>query len=98
DGSSGWRGVVLVIGQGVINAVGRGGNQFGGAIFVAKTLDTSGNVLPSLGIPQVFWSNSNPGNGNAIDTGIYYDTCWINHAWAALAPPYQVLPFREIPE
>jgi hypothetical protein len=96
DGTSGWRGIVLVIGQGVINAAGLGNNQFAGAIFVAKTRDSLGNQLSFLGSPQVYWSDGSSGTGTSIGNGIYYDSCWINYAWSAL--PYQVLSFREIPQ
>jgi hypothetical protein len=96
DGTVGWRGVVLVIGQGAINASGLGTNEFDGAIFVAKTLDASGNVLATLGPPQVNWNIGGGGPGTSIGKGIYYDSCWISYAWSAL--PYQVLSFREIPQ
>jgi hypothetical protein len=97
DGTVGWRGIVLVVGQGVINASGRGDNgEFDGAMFVAKTRDSSGTVLGTLGSPQVNWSNGSTGTGASIGYGVFYDSCWINYAWSAL--PYQVLSFREIPQ
>ena len=96
SGTVGWRGIVLVIGNGVINASGVGSNEFDGAIFVATTLDSSGNVLSTFGSPQVNWNTGGGGPGTSIGAGVYYDSCWINNAWAAL--PYEVLSFREIPQ
>ncbi len=88
-GSFGWRGIVLVIGQGNLNGNQSESNEFDGAILVAKTRDPQGNLLSSLGTPSVDWSG---GTGN----GMYYDSCWINNA--ATASSYQVLSFREIPQ
>jgi len=88
-GSFGWRGIVLVIGQGNLNGNQSESNEFDGAILVAKTRDPQGNLLSSLGTPSVDWSG---GTGN----GMYYDSCWINNA--AAASSYQVLSFREIPQ
>ncbi len=87
-GSFGWRGIVLVIGEGNLNGDQSGSNEFDGAILVAKTRD-KGSLLNSLGTPSV---NLSVGNGN----GMYYDSCWINNA--AAASSYQVLSFREIPQ
>jgi hypothetical protein len=87
-GSFGWRGIVLVIGEGNLNGNQSQSNEFDGAILVAKTRD-KGNLLSSLGTPSVDWSG---GTGN----GMYYDSCWINNA--AAASSYQVLSFREIPQ
>jgi hypothetical protein len=87
SGSFGWRGIVLVIGQGNFNGTQSAGNEFDGAILVAKTRDPQGNLLGSLGNPIVNWTG---GSGN----GMFYDSCWINNA--AAASSYQVLSFREI--
>jgi hypothetical protein len=89
SGTAGWRGVVLVIGKGEIDGNAITGNEFDGALLVAKTRDASGSVLANLGSPVVNW-------GSAKGNGIYYNTCWINKAASAL--PYQVLSFREISE
>jgi hypothetical protein len=89
SGTAGWRGVVLVIGKGEIGGNAITGNEFDGALLVAKTRDASGSVLANLGSPVVNW-------GSAKGNGIYYNTCWINKAASAL--PYQVLSFREISE
>ena len=86
----GWRGLVLVIGKGVVDGSNTTANsEFDGAFLVATTRDSSGNLLPGLGIPNVNWSGA---GGN----GIFYDTCWNSNASAGF--PYKVLSFREIPQ
>ena len=87
SGDWGWRGVVLVIGQGNLQENGGGNNEFDGAMLVAKTLDGAGNPLAALGTPTLNW---NGGGGN----GVFYDSCWINNATAGTT--YKVLGFREI--
>jgi hypothetical protein len=89
SGNSGWSGIVLVIGQGTLDENGGGNNEFDGAVFVAKTTDSSKppKPLPTLGIPTVNW---NGGGGN----GVFYDSCWINSATGSLS--YNVLSFREV--
>jgi hypothetical protein len=90
SGTVGWRGIVLVIGQGSFTYGGGGNNQFDGAIFIAKTRDSSGNLLSTLGAPSVNWGG---GGGD----GIHYDHCWINSALSGGGLPVKVLSFREIP-
>ncbi len=68
SGDFGWNGLVFVIGQGDTQMNGGGSNQINGSMIVAKTRDSSGNLLPSLGSPVVNW---NGGGGN----GIRYDHC-----------------------
>lgn len=85
--NSGWRGVVLVIGQGTVTGSGWGGNEFDGAIFVAKTQDSLGNELASLG--QATFNITGSGG-----SGINYNSCWINSVQPVLN--YKVLSFREI--
>lgn len=89
SGTAGWRGVVLVIGQGKIDGNASTGNEFDGAMLVATTRDGVGNLLGSLGSPVVNW-------GTATGNGIYYNTCWLKKAASSL--PYQVLSFREVSE
>jgi hypothetical protein len=87
SGNTGWRGIVLVVGQGNMVENGGGNNEFDGAVLVAKTLDASGQPLAALGQPILNW---NGGGGN----GVYYDSCWINNAASGLT--YKILGFREI--
>jgi hypothetical protein len=84
---SGWRGMVLVIGQGTAIGSGGGGNEFDGAILVAKTRDAAGTELAALG--QATFSITGGGG-----SGINYNSCWINSAQTALN--YKVLSYREI--
>ncbi len=89
NAASGWRGIILVIGQGTVNGDDFGGNEFDGAIFVAKTRDALGNELAALG--QATFGIT-PGDGGG--SGINYNSCWINSAQTVLN--YRVLSFREI--
>lgn len=87
NGPAGWRGLVLVIGQGNIDGNNaNGGSEFDGAIIVAKTRDSSGNLLFNFGPPSIDWTN---GGGR----GIYYDSCWLKTMVPGI--PYTTLSFRE---
>ncbi len=88
-GNSGWKGIVLVIGDGTttFDGLGGGNGEFDGAIYVATIRDASGNLLPSLGTVNFDIAG---GGGN----GIYYNSCWINRVQQP--PSYLVLSFREI--
>ena len=86
SGDSGWKGIVLVIGQGVVEETGSANTgEIDGAVFVA-------NVVPG-GVPTLGPSSytvANPGG-----KGIYYNSCWIAKAQKPIS--YKVLSFREIP-
>jgi hypothetical protein len=88
SGTFGWRGIILVIGEGKVNGTSVSGNEIDGTMIVAQTRDSSFRLLSSLGPAIVDWTN---GKG-----GFFYDSCWINNAMAAF--PYKVLSFREIPQ
>ncbi len=88
SGTFGWRGIILVIGQGQVVGSSVSGNEIDGVMMVAQTRDSSGNSLSSLGPATVNWTN---GKGS-----LFYDSCWINNAMSAF--PYKVLSFREIPQ
>jgi len=89
NGNSGWKGIVLVVGDGTTTFTGLGGGnqEFDGAIFVASIKDTAGNLLSQLGNVGF---NISGGGGN----GVYYNSCWINRSQPILK--YQVLSFREL--
>lgn len=95
DPDASWNGVVLVIGQGVFSSSKNGTGGFAGAVLVAKTRDSSGNLLPdSGGLGPAFFGTltsygTNPG------TGITYNSCSIKQAQGPLT--YKVLSFHEIP-
>ena len=88
-GNSGWKGVILVVGDGTTTFIGNGGGngEFDGAIFVATTRDINGVQLPSFGTVNYDISG---GGGN----GVYYNSCWIKQVQQP--PTYKVLSFREI--
>jgi hypothetical protein len=90
SGDSGWKGIVLVVGQGkVIETGGAGGNEFDGAILIANTRDSSGALLPGNTLGAASYTLANPG-GN----GIYYNSCWIKTVLPIIS--YQALSFHEI--
>lgn len=89
DPDATWNGIILVIGQGVFNSNRAGSGQINGAVLVAKTRDSSGNLLPTLGAA----SYTQTGGG----LGIYYSTCWLNATAGPQRPTkYQVLSFHEL--
>ncbi len=88
DPNATWNGVILVIGQGNLIASQQGNGQINGAVLVAKTRDSSGNLLPdpNLGAATVDYS----GGG----LGIYYSSCWIK---AAQAPStFKILSYHQV--
>jgi hypothetical protein len=86
SGNVGWRGIVLVVGQGIMNVNGGGNNEYDGAIFLAKTRDAVGNLLQSLGGPVLSW---NGGGGN----GVYYSSGCVGNATTLTT--YRVVAYRE---
>jgi hypothetical protein len=87
SGNSGFYGIILVVGQGTFVANGGGNGQYNGAMLIAKTRDSSGNVLSSMGNPIVDWSG---GGGN----GIQYDGCAINNVQQGLG--FKTMASREL--
>ena len=97
NGNFTWNGIVMVIGQGDIEFGGGGGGTINGSVIIAKTKDSSGNELSTLGTPTLNWSG---GGGN----GIYYDHCWSDGLlnslplnFPATNNPLQVLSIRTMP-
>jgi hypothetical protein len=94
DPDASWNGLVLVIGQGIISSSKNGTGGIQGAVVVAKTRDTSGNLLTTTTLGSPFFGTqssygSNPG------FGIIYSSCLAQTAQGPLS--YKVLSFREIP-
>ena len=99
QGNFTWHGVILVIGQGEMEVSGGGGGgnaDITGTVILAKTRDTSGNLLPKLGTPTLDWSG---GGGN----GIHYDHCWADNILAKIpfnpgptTQPLKILSTRTI--
>lgn len=87
DPDASWKGLILVIGQGIFTSTKAGAGEIDGAVFIAKTLDSANNSLadPNLGAA----SFTQTGGGK----GIRYSSSWVTRAQAL---PYQVLSFREI--
>jgi len=91
DPSATWNGIVLVVGQGIVNNIDHGQyKQMNGAVFVAKTRDPSGNLLsdPRVGGASVTFDAPMQGNG------IRYSNCWIQKALPSAG--YKILSFHEI--
>jgi len=91
DPDNGWRGIILVIGKGKINNTDNTGTrEIDGAVFVAKTNNTSGVALPdpNLGGASVIFDDHMGGDG------IRYSNCWIQKAQPF--DSYKVLSFHEI--
>jgi hypothetical protein len=88
-GDAGWKGVVLVIGKGSIVGSNEGSNEFDGALLVANTRDSSGNLLPSFGQAKI---DLPAAGGN----GVYYNSCWVASALPTVS--YKILSFHEIPQ
>ncbi|HEY1937332.1 MAG TPA: PilX N-terminal domain-containing pilus assembly protein [Candidatus Angelobacter sp.] len=86
-GNTSYNGLIFVIGQGHLVGSGGGNGSFTGGIFLAKTKDSAGHQLSSLGEAIYDWSG---GGGN----GLTYDGSW----FAKLAGlfGYKVLAFHEV--
>ena len=85
DPDNGWRGIVLVIGEGKINNTDTtGSREFDGAVFVAKTNIAGSN----LGAASVQFNDEMQGNG------MRYSSCWIQRAQPTSG--YRILSFHEI--
>ena len=87
SGNVGWNGLVLVVGQGNFQGNGGGNNSYNGAIVVAKTRDSMGNLLTSLGAPTFNFSG---GGGN----GLNYSSGCI--AQATTLSTFHIMAFREM--
>jgi hypothetical protein len=85
---SGWKGIILVIGQGIVEETNSGSApldaEIDGAVFVANTVGSGGSLGPAS------YTIAGPGG-----KGIYYDTCWIAKAQKPIK--YEALSFHEIP-
>jgi len=91
NGNPSFDGIVLVIGKGSMSVSGGGNGEFDGAVFIARTLDSSGNQLASgsaPGSPTLDW---NGGGGN----GIVFDSCYTSNLNNLFT--YQKISFRELP-
>jgi len=72
-GNASFNGLILVIGQGIVNEFGGGNGGFNGTVFVAKTRNATSPYaeLATLGSPLYSWNG-----GGTSD--IQYNSCWAN--------------------
>jgi hypothetical protein len=88
---SSWYGIVMVVGQGSVQASSSAtGGAFNGAMLIAQTRNSSGQLLSGSGLGPATFNSSGHGNG------IYYNRWCIAAAEAAMT--YRVLSFHEIPQ
>jgi hypothetical protein len=69
NGNTNFDGLILVIGQGIMNVKGGGGGQVNGEVLIAKTNNPAGAQLATLGSPTLNWTG---GGSNFIQ----YNSCW----------------------
>jgi hypothetical protein len=92
DSDSSWKGVILVIGQGTViaNHLGNVDGEIDGAILVAQTRDSSGNLLPDPNLGSASFKSDLNGGG----LGIYYSSCWLKAAQRPLT--FKVLSYHQL--
>ncbi len=88
-----YNGVVLVIGQGSFVQSTSSGTHFDGALLVAKTRDSSGNLLSTLGTPSFTWQSPTGGPPPGSTPSLQYDSCEI---FRATLLNYKTLAIREL--
>jgi len=91
DPDTTWNGIILVIGQGIVNGSHMQFKQINGAMLVAKTRDPVTNLVlagSNLGGASVVFDDSMQGEG------IRYSACWIQKAQPTAS--YKILSFHEI--
>jgi hypothetical protein len=94
-----WHGIILVVGKGYFHSYlgSSTGGHMEGAVFIARTLDGSGNPLAGTSAPGLahfdFTSTSLTPSGSN-NYGVYYSSCWIQAATPNLG--YKILSFHEI--
>ena len=87
QGNGSFYGLILVVGQGTMDFSGGGNGQIQGGLFLAKTRDTSNNILSTLGSPSIDW---NGGGGN----GVFYNSFHVNNMFRNMA--FIKLAFKEL--
>jgi hypothetical protein len=92
DPDASWKGIILVIGQGVFTSTKKGVGEIDGALFIAKTQDSSNSLLPDPNLGAASFTQTGGGSG------IRYSSTWVANAQRLTMSPYRVLSFREIPE
>ena len=84
-GSGTFAGLILVVGQGTMTVTSNGSGSIDGGLFVAKTRDASGNLLPNLGVPSVTWAGG---------PNIQYNSFNINRMFVNIG--YLKLAYKEL--
>lgn len=89
DPDTSWNGIILVIGQGIVNGSHMQYKWINGAMLVAKTRDAGGSLLTGrIGGGIVSFGDTMQGSG------IAYSSCWIQKAQPISG--YKILSFHEI--
>jgi hypothetical protein len=93
DPDASWKGIVLVIGVGKLSSFQGGSGDFHGAVFLAKTVDTTTSPYTPMppgppGVPSFAFTSGSGGEG------IYYSNCWIQASMPTAG--YRILSFHEI--
>src|SRR5260370_5821467 len=90
DPDATWKGMVLVIAKWTVTGSKGGTGEFDGAFFVAKTRDSSGNLLPDpdLGTASLLFGS------NMGSVGLRYSSCWVNAAQPTSS--FKILSFHEL--
>ncbi len=93
DPDASWKGIVLVIGVGKLSSFQSGSGDFHGAVFLAKTTDTTTSPYTPMSsgapnVPNFAFTSGSGGNG------IYYSNCWIQASMPTAG--YRILSFHEI--
>ena len=90
DPDTNWNGIILVIGQGIVNGSHQQYKQINGAMLVAQTRNSNNQVLTgsNIGGASVQFNDSMQGNG------MRYSSCWIQRAQPK--GKYKILSFHEI--
>jgi hypothetical protein len=88
DAAASWRGIVLVIGKGNFVSTVDGSGEFDGAVLVAQTRDSSGNLFTNPSMMTATFSQTTKAHG------IFYSSCWVQASMPAVG--YKILSFHEI--
>jgi hypothetical protein len=87
NGNTNFDGLILVVGQGIMNVQGGGGGQINGEVLIANTNSRTApfGQLATLGSPILNWTG---GGSNFIQ----YNSCWANFGDSL---QYQLIASRE---
>lgn len=87
QGNGTFHGLILVVGQGTMTYGGGGSGVIEGGLLVAKTRDSGGSILSSLGNPTLDW-------GGAGSNGIRYNSSLVRQMTNNL--PFRKLLYKEM--